>query len=287
MGRRKNCPLNYKYAFRLHLNKIWTITSAYFSLTTASEHQCLNRRCRTLFLGAEIFFLAGMGQHRRGRLVLCDWKELAFYTISSRGATTQGLLIPRITLGLNLGASLSTQEAPRLGKEALNKLGALGDESMARDTELPNSEDRLSHCVLEHCIKGCCVSLQESGSHFIKLFFSNSGLFWAELTVVLAFLNLIPFSSCSQSSLAETLDSTGSLDPQRSDMIYTIEDVPPWYLCIFLGLQVRCPLYDVTTDIWIVHLDVFLIQWWFLFIGDFIINCSFKSGEWVLLTSIW
>ncbi|KAK2513063.1 hypothetical protein Q9233_015693 [Columba guinea] len=39
------------------------------------------------------------------------------------------------------------------------------------------------------------------------------------------------------SSLAETLDSSGSLDAQRTDMIYTIEDVPPWYLCIFLGLQ--------------------------------------------------
>lgn len=39
--------------------------------------------------------------------------------------------------------------------------------------------------------------------------------------------------------MSETLDSTDSMDARRMDMIYTIEDTPPWYLCVFLGLQVN------------------------------------------------
>ncbi|KAF5897839.1 solute carrier family 23 member 2-like isoform X1, partial [Clarias magur] len=43
--------------------------------------------------------------------------------------------------------------------------------------------------------------------------------------------------AADKSSLSETVDSTDRTDARRLDMIYTIEDTPPWYLCIFLGLQ--------------------------------------------------
>uniref|UniRef100_A0A4W6C808 Solute carrier family 23 member 2 n=1 Tax=Lates calcarifer TaxID=8187 RepID=A0A4W6C808_LATCA len=33
------------------------------------------------------------------------------------------------------------------------------------------------------------------------------------------------------------VSDTDSIDARRMDMIYTIEDTPPWYLCVFLGLQ--------------------------------------------------
>uniref|UniRef100_H3DH22 Solute carrier family 23 member 2 n=1 Tax=Tetraodon nigroviridis TaxID=99883 RepID=H3DH22_TETNG len=38
-------------------------------------------------------------------------------------------------------------------------------------------------------------------------------------------------------SMSDTLDSRDGADARRVDMIYTIEDTPPWYLCVFLGLQ--------------------------------------------------
>uniref|UniRef100_A0A4W4FKH3 Solute carrier family 23 member 2 n=1 Tax=Electrophorus electricus TaxID=8005 RepID=A0A4W4FKH3_ELEEL len=34
-----------------------------------------------------------------------------------------------------------------------------------------------------------------------------------------------------------TVDSAERVDARRMEMIYTIEDTPPWYLCVFLGLQ--------------------------------------------------
>lgn len=46
-------------------------------------------------------------------------------------------------------------------------------------------------------------------------------------------------SSPLQCSISETVDSADSIDARRMDMIYTIEDTPPWYLCVFLGLQVQ------------------------------------------------
>uniref|UniRef100_A0A8C6TD86 Solute carrier family 23 member 2 n=1 Tax=Neogobius melanostomus TaxID=47308 RepID=A0A8C6TD86_9GOBI len=47
---------------------------------------------------------------------------------------------------------------------------------------------------------------------------------------------LISLSHCLPHYLM-TLDSTDSNDARKNDMIYTIEDTPPWYLCVFLGLQ--------------------------------------------------
>lgn len=46
-----------------------------------------------------------------------------------------------------------------------------------------------------------------------------------------------------QCSISETMDSADCTDARRMEMIYTIEDTPPWYLCVFLGLQVLAHIF--------------------------------------------
>lgn len=43
--------------------------------------------------------------------------------------------------------------------------------------------------------------------------------------------------SPEKASLTDASSSKECPEPRQMDMIYSIEDVPPWYLCIFLGLQ--------------------------------------------------
>lgn len=54
--------------------------------------------------------------------------------------------------------------------------------------------------------------------------------------------------------MSETLDSRDSADARRVDMIYTIEDTPPWYLCVFLGLQVNKQPFLLTFERLIDHI---------------------------------
>lgn len=72
---------------------------------------------------------------------------------------------------------------------------------------------------------------------------------------------------------SDTLDSRDGADARRVDMLYTIEDTPPWYLCVFLGLQVNVQtisgvFFSSETNVTKLELQVLISQF-----------CMYKSVE--------
>jgi hypothetical protein len=45
------------------------------------------------------------------------------------------------------------------------------------------------------------------------------------------------------------LSSSQEKKKRKADITYGIDDIPPWYLCIFMALQVRCLRPCTTTSI--------------------------------------
>ena len=52
-----------------------------------------------------------------------------------------------------------------------------------------------------------------------------------------------------ENGVDETSDETKEKSNRKSDLIYSVEDIPPWYMCILLGFQQYLTMFGATVSI--------------------------------------